>query len=203
MDKGQPLLSHIRVKPTPCPKIRGNRYTLTTTNYMNAKELDTASLIDELGIPLVRYLAKKVKNNEDANDLAQEAFLRMHRFQQSSQLDNARAFLFRTANNLVIDQIRREKVHDKYVNSEMPPERIDGESDKFAPSAERTVSATQELDKIYGIVDKMPVKIRRAFLLHRGKDMSYSEIATEMNVSASMVEKYISEALKLLRKEMD
>ena len=97
----------------------------------------------------MRYLAKKVRNNEDANDLAQEAFLRMHRFQQSSELDNARAFLFRTANNLVIDQIRRDKVHDKYLSSEMLPEQSDENEDKFAPSAERTASAAQELDKIY------------------------------------------------------
>ena len=169
---------------------------------MNAKEPNTASLIDELGTPLVRYLAKKVRNNEDANDLAQEAFLRMHRFQQSSELDNARAFLFRTANNLVIDQIRRDKVHDKYLSSEMLPEQSDENEDKFAPSAERTASAAQELDKIYQVVDKMPVNVKRAFLLHRGRDMSYSEIAAEMNVSTSMVEKYISGALKLLRKEM-
>jgi RNA polymerase sigma-70 factor (ECF subfamily) len=126
----------------------------------------------------------------------------MHRFQQSSELDNARAFLFRTANNLVIDQIRRDKVHDKYLSSEMLPEQSDENEDKFAPSAERTASAAQELDKIYQVVDKMPVNVKRAFLLHRGRDMSYSEIAAEMDVSTSMVEKYISGALKLLRKEM-
>ena len=103
-------------------------------------ESNTAFLMGELSTPLIRYLTKKLKNNEDANDLAQEAFLRLHRFQQSSQLDNARAFLFRTANNLVIDQIRRDKVHDKYLNSEMPPESSDGDEDKFAPSAERTVA---------------------------------------------------------------
>jgi RNA polymerase sigma-70 factor (ECF subfamily) len=126
----------------------------------------------------------------------------MHRFQQSSELDNARAFLFRTANNLVIDQIRRDKVHDKYLSSDMLPEQSDENEDKFAPSAERTASAAQELDKIYQVVDKMPVNVKRAFLLHRGRDMSYSEIAAEMDVSTSMVEKYISGALKLLRKEM-
>ena len=48
----------------------------------------------------------------------------------------------------------------------------------------------------------MPVKVRRAFLLHRGKDMSYTEIATEMGVSTSMVEKYIIQALKLIREEL-
>ena len=143
------------------------------------KEATNAVLMDELATPLVRYLAKKVPNNEDANDLAQEAFLRMHKFQQSKDLENARAFLYRTANNLVVDQIRRAKVHDKYLNSELTPEQTTEDEDKFAPSAERTVSAEEELDRIYQIVDHMPVKVRRAFLLHRNKDMSYSEIATE------------------------
>lgn len=158
--------------------------------------------MDELATPLVRYLAKKVPNNEDANDLAQEAFLRMHKFQQSKNLTNARAFLYKTANNLVVDQIRRAKVHDKYLSSAMLPEHSDEDEDKFAPSAERTVSAEQELDKIYEIVDQMPVKVRRAFLLHRGKDLSYAEIASEMDVSMSMVEKYIMQALKLIRQEL-
>jgi RNA polymerase sigma-70 factor (ECF subfamily) len=166
------------------------------------KEANNALLMDELATPLVRYLAKKVPNDEDANDLAQEAFLRMHKFQQSKDLENARAFLYRTANNLVIDQLRRARVHDRYMSSEMLPEHSDEDEDKFAPSAERTVSAEEELDRIYEIVDRMPVKVRRAFLLHRGKDMSYSEIATEMNVSTSMVEKYIIQALKLIRENV-
>ena len=158
--------------------------------------------MDELATPLVRYLARKVPNNEDANDLAQEALLRMHKFQQSRQLDNARAFLYKTANNLVVDKIRREKVHDKYVSFEMLPEQSDEDNDKFAPSAERTVSAEEELAQIYKVVDKMPEKVRRAFLMHRGKDMSYNEIASEMSVSTSMVEKYIIQALKILRNEL-
>ena len=48
----------------------------------------------------------------------------------------------------------------------------------------------------------MPEKVRRAFLMHRGKDLSYSEIAIEMDVSTSMVEKYIIQALRILRKEV-
>jgi len=170
------------------------------------KDSNTALLLDEqmdeLATPLVRYLTKKVRNNEDANDLAQEAFLRMHKFQQSRRLDNARAFLFKTANNLVVDQMRRARVHDKYLSFEMLPEQSDEENDKFAPSAERTVSAEQELDKIYKVVDQMPEKVRRAFLMHRGKDLSYPEIASEMGVSTSMVEKYIIQALKILREQM-
>lgn len=166
------------------------------------KDATNAVLMDELATPLVRYLSRKVPNNEDANDLAQEAFLRMHKFQQSKDLENARAFLYKTANNLVVDQLRRASVHDRFLDSELPlTESPEGEG-KFAPSAERTVSAEQELDRIYEIVDCMPVKVRRAFLLHRSKDMSYAEIATEMDVSVSMVEKYITRALKQIRDEL-
>jgi RNA polymerase sigma factor (sigma-70 family) len=170
----------------------------TTANYEWSERQ-----VDELATPLVRYLSKKVRNNEDAHDLAQEAFLRMHKFQQSRQLINARAFLFKTANNLVVDQMRRAKVHDKYLSSEMLPEQSDEETDKCVPSVERTVIAERELDQIYKIVDQMPEKARRAFVMHRSGDLSYSAIADEMGVSTSMVEKYIVQALKILRKEMD
>ena len=166
------------------------------------KEPKAAILMDELATPLVRYLSKKVSNNEDANDLAQEALLRMYKFQQSQKLDNAKAFLFKTANNLVIDQIRRAKVHDRYINWENSQVAATNDDHKYSPSAERTVSAEQDLDQIYRVVDDMPEKVKRAFLLHRGKDMSYSEIAQEMGVSTSMVEKHMVKALKILRQKI-
>ena len=166
------------------------------------KEFSTASLMDELAMPLVRYLSKKTQNNEDANDLAQEAFLRMHTFQQTRELDNAKAFLFKTANNLLIDQVRRAKVHNKYLDFEMLIEQSDEGVDKYSPSAERTVCAEQELAQIYKAVDLMPEKVKQAFLMHRGSDMTYPQIAMEMDVSTSMVEKYIVQALKFLRKEV-
>lgn len=167
-----------------------------------AEEASTAVMMDKLATPLTRYLVKKVQNHEDASDLVQEAFLRMHKFQQTHSLDNARAFLYKTANNLAIDQMRRNRVHDKYLSFEMLPNQSDNDDDKMVPSAERYVSAEQELAKTYEVIDGMPPKVRRAFLLHRGKDLSYTEIAGEMGVSNSMVEKYITEALKILRKEL-
>jgi RNA polymerase sigma-70 factor (ECF subfamily) len=157
--------------------------------------------VDELGPQLVRYLATNGWSYDDARDLAQEAMLRVHKFQQSQTLDNARAFLFKTANNLAIDQIRRTHLHDKYLRSEMPADQEE-DNYQFAPSPERTAAAKQELDNIYAVVDKMPTKVKRAFLLNRDRDLSYTEIAKEMGVSNSMVEKYITEALKVLRQQI-
>jgi len=165
-------------------------------------ELNTQECrIDELGPQLVRYLATNGWSYDDAHDLAQEAMLRVHKFQQSQTLDNTRAFLFKTANNLAIDQIRRKHLHDKYLRSEMPADQEE-DNYQFAPSPERTAAAKQELDIIYAVVDKMPTKVKRAFLLNRDRDLSYSEIAKEMGVSNSMIEKYITEALKVLRQQI-
>ena len=52
------------------------------------------------------------------------------------------------------------------------------------------------------IVDQMPIKVRQAFLVHCGKNLSYPEIAQEMGVSVSMIEKYITRALKQIREEL-
>ena len=165
------------------------------------KDANAAFIMDELSTPLVRYLSRKVPS-EDANDLAQEALLRMHKFQQGKHLENARAFLFRTANNLVIDQIRRNQVRDRFFNAESRPEPGTEDGNHCAPSAERTVCAEEELDRIAGIIDAMPEKVRQAFLLHRSSELSYSEIARDMGVSVSMVEKYIVRALRLIRESL-
>lgn len=166
------------------------------------KQATDSSSIDSFTAPLVQYLSKRVPINEDANDLAQEALLRTHKFQRTNELDNARAFLYKTANNLLIDQLRRAKVHDKFLTMEKHAEQSAGDSDKGAPSVERTVSAEQELANINKALDQLPHKVKQAFLMSRGRDLSYPEIAQEMNVSVSMVEKYIVQALKALRKEV-
>jgi len=173
-----------------------------TIKDSNTQNLEFSALVDELSLPLVKHLASNGWSRDDANDLAQEAFLRMHKAQQSKPLDNAQAFLFKTANNLAIDQIRRTRLHNKYLRSEMPPEHTEEDSYQFSPSPERTTAAKQELEMLYAVVGRMPIKVKRAFLLHRGRDLSYAEIATEMSVSTSMVEKYITEALKALRQEI-
>lgn len=165
------------------------------------KDANAAFIMDELSTPLVRYLSRKVPS-EDANDLAQEALLRMHKCQQERRLDNVRAFLFKTANNLVIDQIRRDKIRDRFFNAELLPQQGSDNTTQCVPSAERTVCAEEELDQVAQIVDDMPERVKRAFLLSRGSGLSYGEIAKEMGVSVSMVEKHIVQALRLIRKSL-
>ena len=61
------------------------------------------------------------------------------------------------------------------------------------------MEAKETLSFIYQALSDLPQNQRQAFILNRAKGMTYSEIAAQMGVSVSSVEKYILEALKHLR----
>ena len=165
------------------------------------KDKFLAELVALHGTRLEKFLARKLDNPEDAAEVAQDAFLRLHRMEQPEQLDNARAFLFQVASNLAIDQLRRKTLHFRFLNAEKGL-AVDGEPpdiNAIAASPEQIISAREKLDAIYGAVDELPFKTKQAFLLHRKNGLSYNDIAREMGVSVSSVEKYILQALKHCR----
>lgn len=152
---------------------------------------------------LVRFLYRKVKNWEDAEDIAQNAFIRIQRLTESGELENPKAYLYQTASNLAIDKIRREKLHTNYIQSETADPAFgvtSGESDAYCP--ERQLRAREQLRRVEDALLQLPIKCRQAFMLHRLRNMSYNDIANEMNVSVSSVEKYILQALKHCRKTL-
>ena len=171
--------------------------------------IENRTALEELfqnhGPGLVRFLSRKMKSPEDAEDIAQNAFIRIQRVANSGELDNLKAYLYQTASNLAIDQLRREKLHHNYVNQEANKQLAQNEntssmSDHCTP--DRLLSAQRQLKEIRKALDGLPVKCRQAFLLHRNKGLSYSEIAREMCVSVSSVEKYILQSLKTCRKAL-
>jgi RNA polymerase sigma-70 factor (ECF subfamily) len=162
-------------------------------------------LFAEHGQALVRFITRIVRSTDDAEDIAQQAYVRLQKLSDEKELDNPRAYLFQIANNLAVDQLRRGKLHMEYVNQQLPAEGETVTDDSHADhhSPERVLEARQQLQAIYQAVDSLPFKCRQAFLLHRSRGFSYSEIAQEMNTSVSSVEKYILQALKVCRRRIE
>ncbi len=165
------------------------------------KTLFVSRLSEEHRQSLERFLARKLDNAADAADVAQEAFLRIHRLGEPEKLDNPRAFLFQVASNLAIDQLRRRALHQKFLNNEQqqstPEEPTDINGEALSP--EQILGAREKLDHIYAAIAELPDKCQQAFLLHRNAGMPYAAIAQELGVSVSSVEKYILQALKHCR----
>ncbi|KAA1190644.1 sigma-70 family RNA polymerase sigma factor [Pseudohalioglobus sediminis] len=168
------------------------------------KDKFIADLVAEHGVLLERYLARKLDNPEDAAELAQEAYIRLHRLEQPENLDNARAFLFQVATNLATDQLRRRQLHFRFLRSEKS-QVVDGEPadvNAAGASPEQILGARQRLKAINQALEELPFKAKQAFLLHRQNGMPYSAIAEQMQVSVSSVEKYILQALRHCRSKL-
>jgi RNA polymerase sigma-70 factor (ECF subfamily) len=160
-----------------------------------------AEMAERYGASLQRYLSRKLDNPADAAEVTQETFIRLYRLEHPEELDNARAFLFQIASNLAVDQLRRRTLHYRFLRSES---REIGEGElPEAPaetaSPEQIISSREKLDRIYQAIEELPEKCRQAFLLHRASGLSYGDIARELGVSVSSVEKYILQALKHCR----
>ncbi len=155
-----------------------------------------SELFEAQSTPLLKFLTSRIRDCEDAAEVAQEAWLRMHRLEHPEQLANPKAYLFQTASNLAIDRARRHALEQRLWREECL------EQDEGLPSAERAVAAEQSIELVLHALNDLPADCRQAFVLNRGRDMSYPDIARQIGVSTSMVEKYIARALRHLRDKL-
>ncbi|WP_404360482.1 RNA polymerase sigma factor [Methylotuvimicrobium sp. KM1] len=141
------------------------------------------------------HLARIVDCPEIAAELVQEVFIIFSTEIRRQKIDHPRGFLFRTAKNLAYDHIKHRKVTEKHIDNILllPSEE--------APSAEHQALVEEKLSIFSAIVDELPERVREAFILNRVYGMTYAEIAIELNISDSAVEKLISRALLHYRQQ--
>lgn len=158
-----------------------------------------AALFRDHSRALLRFVSTRSADAVDAEDIAQEAWLRLQRVRSPEQLDNPRAFLFQTAANLAIDKQRRQRVEARYLAQEAVLHQA---ITPGTPTTEHHVQMQTDLRDVMQAIDELPSNCRQAFLMHRGRGMSYPEIARALGVSTSMVEKHVINALKHCRKRI-
>lgn len=141
---------------------------------------------------LSSWLRKKTGCPHHAADLAQEAFTRVLLLADPTELQQPRAFLTTTATRLMIDEARRRKLEQAYLEA-LAALAADGQ--QYADSPEQVMLAVQALDAIAVMLEGLPPKPRRAFLMNRLDGSSHADIALALGVSASMVKQYIASAI--------
>lgn len=146
---------------------------------------------------LVRFLMARLRSRSAALEVAQEAYVRLLSLDEKNTISYLRAFLFRTAANLAVDRLRREKVHDRATQLPLFHELVDHRT------PDRRVAAEQELLKVTRILAALPPRCRQAFVLHRFDELDYSTIARKMKLSERMVRTYVVRALLFCRAQLD
>lgn len=143
-------------------------------------------LFSEHNASLVKFLRTRLRSNEEAREVAQEAYVRLLQLDKPQAVSYFRAFLFKTAGNIAIDRLRkdaREKNRTVFPIFEVE-----------TPSTEKTASQRETIRLVSGSLDDLPPKCRKAFLLVRIYGMSTREVALQMHMTARMIRNYLVQA---------
>jgi RNA polymerase sigma-70 factor (ECF subfamily) len=173
-------------------------------------EQSFALLLHRYRTPLVNFLYRMVRNREQAEDLAQEVFIRVYRA-RADYVPSAKftTWLFRIATNLALNSVRDTR-HQRMEVSLDAPVTVDSEEGDERPLdvAEKNPNIEEHLvqeaqrDMIRHAIDKLPEKQRAAVLLHKYQDLDYGEISKILSCSESALKSLLFRAYETLRVEL-
>jgi len=145
---------------------------------------------------LKNYLLFKFGNEEQAEDVTQEAFIKLWENCKNVPVEKAKSYIYTIANNTTLNHIAHQKVVFEYTKKVVP---IHSTSE----SPEYLMEEEQFKVKLQKAIANLSEGQRTAFLLHRIEGKKYHEIAEILEISVKAVEKRIHLALVELRKEID
>jgi RNA polymerase sigma-70 factor (ECF subfamily) len=171
---------------------------------LRVKEGDGASfgiLLQKHRSAVIHFIYRLVQEPAVAEELAQEAFLRVYRSRASYEpTAKFTTWLFRIATHLALNWLRDEK-HERVQErldegpQDMPSRQI---SDR-RPSIEQELLSRDKVDEIRHAIAGLPDKQRAAVLMHKYEEMEYTQIAKVLSCSESAVKSLLFRAYETLR----
>lgn len=153
-----------------------------------------AELFREHNRALIAFLQCKLNSAHDAQEVAQETFMRMLTLDRPEQISSLRAYLFRIASNLAVDRLRMHKVRSDAALEQPPEDLWHG-----APIPERHASAAEQWRGIREALRELPEKTHQAFVMHVIEGRDFAVVAQTMKLSERMVRYHVTHALAYCR----
>ena len=160
--------------------------------------------------PLVNFLYRMVRSREQAEDLAQEVFLRVYRAREDYEPSaKFTTWLFRIATNLALNSLRDHRYQKLEISMDAPivTDAQEGEERAFEvadehPDIEQHLVEEVRKKMIRHAIEKLPEKQRAAVLLHKYQELDYGEIAKILQCSESALKSLLFRAYETLRVEL-
>ncbi len=142
---------------------------------------------------LHRYLARRLTQRQDAEDLAQEVYLRLLRVDAAKRVEKPVAYIFGIASHVVADfKNGSRQSHERLEESgEDPDDRASAPDDL----ADR-LNLQQQLERAFA---RLPRTHAMVLIAHKHCGLSYEEVAAELGLSIHTVEKYLTQAKAVIR----
>jgi RNA polymerase sigma-70 factor (ECF subfamily) len=143
---------------------------------------------------LKKLLLRRGATRDDADDLVQEAVLRLHVYaREGGQVRDQEAFVTRCALNLAVDAHRHAR-RDLYESK--PVEELNLVD--MSPAPDEVFAAEQRLIRMKETLERVSARTREIFFMHRLQGFSHAQIASRLKISKSAVEKHIASAVTIL-----
>ena len=167
-------------------------------------------LLQRYRTPVVNFLFRMVKSREQAEDLAQEVFIRVYRAREE-YVPTAKftTWLFRIATNLALNSLRdhRHQKLEMSIDAPLTADSDEGDERPFEvadkhPTIEQELVENERKKMIRRAIEKLPEKQRVAVLLHKYQELDYAEIAKILSCSESALKSLLFRAYEVLRVEL-
>lgn len=134
------------------------------------------------------WLRAKLGNAFDAADLAQDTFTRILAGRVVADIHEPRAFLRTVAKGILVNWYQRQALESSYLEAlaQLPEPQ--------APSPEQQHIILETLCQVDAVLDALPARVKRAFLLSQLEGLKYEEIAQQLDCSLISVKRYMKQA---------
>lgn len=150
------------------------------------------------GAQLVRYLERMLGPVGGAEDVAQDAYLKLYRLIRPDEVECPRALLFHVATKLAINRLRR--VRTELASAAAPGEMNDVPDEAARP--DRRVLLDQAMQRLTHIIDELQPNLRQVFVMRYVTQMPRQEIADQLHISVGAVEQRLTRALAHCRERL-
>lgn len=163
----------------------------TTSKISHLKNHLLTSLYHKYSQEICAFLKSKFGEPPDSEDIVQATFERFSRLEHQDKIENHRAFLYKMAQNLVLDFKRSEKTRQRYIDEQIsdPDVSLDDREPSFV------LNNKQKLALIDRALMQLPAQQRQLFLLNRVHQMSYAELARRCEMSQTEVKRQVAKAV--------
>lgn len=155
---------------------------------------DFKNIYDKYGRAIRNYIYYRSGNQDIADDITQDVFIKVWKKQYNHAPEKIRSLLYKIANGMFVDYIRKNKVEIDYVEDL---------KFQYKNSYDNTDLIEDLQEKITNILRILTEKERTVFLLNKKDGYKYTEIAKQLDISVKAVEKRMSKALKKIKQSIN